>query len=85
MNLHCNKIELYQTPTYITYMCTEPFDDDLSDLDFAVAALRQYLIWIKYGILNNVSRDVRESYAEHITNVQKLIDDPPKNLEVYIS
>lgn len=83
MNLHCNKIELQQTPTYITYMCTEPFSDDLSDLDFAVAALKQYITWVKYKVSDYIP--IEGFYTEHIIAVQKLIDDPPEDLEVYIT
>lgn len=38
INLHCNKIDLWQTPTYITYMCLET-----STLK---SALKAYLYWI---------------------------------------
>jgi hypothetical protein len=84
MNLYCNKVELIQTPTYITYMCTAPFDDSLSDVDFAVAALKQYLIWIRYGISYDVPNGTKKQYTDHITAVQALINNPPENLEVHI-
>ena len=79
MNLKCNKIELYQTPTYITYMCTEPFDDDMSDVDFAVAALKQYLIWFNYACSHTLDA------PGHALEVRNLINNPPKNLEVWIA
>ena len=48
MNLHCNRIRLWQTPTWITHMCTM---NDQGKWSFslkgveAIGALHRYLEW----------------------------------------
>jgi IS30 family transposase len=57
-------------------MCVYPFVDEEDDVEYAVKALTQYLIWLK-------SYDISDVNQEHINEIQALINNPPKNLEVY--
>ena len=49
MNLYCNNIDLWQTPTYITYMSLMGPDYPLQEVtgSEAVRALRCYLEWVR--------------------------------------
>jgi hypothetical protein len=80
INLHCNKIRLWQTPTHITYMCLVPEDP--------VTALKMYTIWVESttsGVWENLDALMlaRDNVHSHIDEVNKIINDPPKDLEVY--
>lgn len=46
MNLHCEEMDLWQTPTHITYMCF--YDNiDLKKQALWIDARSRYAIWIK--------------------------------------
>ena len=56
MNLHCNKIDLWQTPTHITYMCMINNDGKIEyELTGkkALRALYIYIEWVK-GLCDGV-------------------------------
>lgn len=82
MNLHCNKIELWQTPTYITYMCLET--------ETPKAALEAYLHWSDSQVIKiarndeeyQIMKDQRERAMEHRKEVESVLDDA--SLEVYV-
>ena len=69
MNLHCEEVELWQTPTYITYMCYSDNDGGLQGI------LNRYCLWVK-GTLDGVYDDVtildekRNAVVEHITELK---------------
>jgi hypothetical protein len=80
MNLHCNKIDLWQTPTHITYMCLVPEDP--------VLALKMYTIWVESttsGVWESSDALMlaRDNVHSHIDEVNKIINNPPEDLEVY--
>lgn len=91
MNLHCNMIELWQTPTYITYMCMT-FDDGEPKTrvngNQAKEALQRYIHWIKrpLGGAWNV-REVRshnDAVRFHLEEIQKVGTENSYKLAVYI-
>ena len=49
MNLHCNQLDLWQTPTWITYMCTmlpNGYVGNNLEGDDAKRALHMYTEWV---------------------------------------
>lgn len=83
MNLHCDEMDLWQTPTYITDMCMS-FDNN-GDPDGGMDGVRKrYLIWVR-SRLNGVWRDNEEyeiekmNVDEHCKQVMSL-----NNPEFYI-
>lgn len=91
MNLHCNQIELRQTPTQITYMCmVQPDGSVSSELTGKKAkhALHIYSEWVKGG-LNGVWKDLedlklaRVLVNEEMVKINKVLESKTK-LKVYI-
>lgn len=80
MNLTCNKIGLWQTPTYITYMCLETSSHK--------AALKAYCHWVRDQNINAMRTKEEVAFAnerrltinEHIKEVESVMDMP--DLEV---
>jgi len=58
MNLHCDGIDLWQTPTYITYMCMS-FDRDGNPDGGMEGVRKRYLIWVR-SHLDGVWRDEKQ-------------------------
>lgn len=56
MNLCCDEMDLWQTPSYITYMCYSEEDGGWEGIK------RRYITWVK-SHSNGVWR--KEQYAEH--------------------
>ena len=91
MNLHCNRMELRQTPTYITYMCMVQPDgsipDEVAGLK-AKHALQIYSQWIRSSI-NGPWYDVeslsaaRAWLSEELGHLQEVLKSR-KKLVVYI-
>jgi hypothetical protein len=53
MNLHCKEVDLWQTPTHITYMC-------YSDNDGGWEGIRyRYIAWVK-GHLDGAWKDLED-------------------------
>jgi hypothetical protein len=67
LNLHCNKIELWQTPTYISVICLTSDDGYKDELKGAKAksALTRYCKWAELTFNG-------EKVKEHIHKVQSL-------------
>lgn len=87
MNLHCEEMELRQTPTYITYMCAYVGHDKdgmyVQDKDWKAIRFR-YIEWVKSG-LNGVWEDpddyeyAKKEIAEHVEKLMKF-----KKLNFYV-
>ena len=78
MNLHCDEMDLWQTPTYITYMSMSL--DNNGNPDGGMEGVRKrYLMWVK-SRLNGVWRDQEEyeiekmNVEEHCAQVMALED-----------
>lgn len=93
INLHCNKVNLWQTPTYITYMClmtTKGVEDAAGER--AVQALKCYVEWAGSLLPHSVYRsgseeeqennEFRELLTEHIAKINSAIEQQ-ETLEVY--
>lgn len=97
MNLHWDKLELCQTPTWVTNMCM--IDSNEPDKRFLVRtgiearrALYCYLIWCSSTGPKIASTDeeyrqmseFRDAYEEHRRDVLRMIEVTPiDDLEVY--
>lgn len=76
MNLTCNKMDLWQTPTYITYMCLETSSPK--------AALKAYCHWVRDQNIQVMRTQEEIDYAnerrltinEHIKEVEEVMDMP---------
>ena len=64
MNLHCEEVELYQTPTFITYLCyysnllerTKGDDKDIAE---------KYILWLNsYGNRTQDWEDIDEQIKQ---------------------
>lgn len=81
MNLHCNKIDLWQTPTYITHMCLETSSPK--------SALKAYCHWVRDQNISvmktqediDYANSQRELINYHIAEVEAVMDE--EGLEVY--
>lgn len=73
INLHCNKINLRQTPTKITYECIEGLESPISGRK-ANTALTRYITWIKsLRDSYKMSDEDFEGYQEHINQVHEIM------------
>ena len=92
MNLICNHLELWQTPTEITYMCLMESDGRRQELKgkAAIRALRIYMQWVQStGIriartpeeITQMDRQ-RVQINSHLSEVMVVVKNPPKNLVV---
>ena len=92
MNLHCNKVDLWQTPTHISYMCTMNEEGARYEVTGKEAkrALFSYIEWVKSTLngvystpeeIQNYERH-KESVQYHIEEVTSVLDAP--DLEVSI-
>ena len=92
MNLHCNNVDLWQTPTYITWMCMA--EKDGYSMEFkgvkAKRALQAYIQWVM-GINGSFCGNEEEyqihladikADREHCDSVRKAIES--KGLVVYV-
>lgn len=97
MNLKCNQIELWQTPTHISYMCmiTDSngglFSCTLRGKKAAIA-LSRYKQWVKTyceGSYTDSEKDLyeskRSSMLEHIKKIDNVIKCCNRKLEVCLS
>lgn len=93
INLHCNKVKLWQTPTYITYMCLmTPKGADYATGAEAVRALKCYVEWAGSLLPHSAYRsgseeeqennEFRELLTEHIAEINSAIEQQ-ETLEVY--
>lgn len=68
MNLHCKELDLWQTPTHITYMCMSL--DKKGNPDGGMEGVRKrYLYWVR-SHTNGVWK-VPEQYEEMKSNVKE--------------
>jgi len=79
MNLHCKQLELWQTPTHITYMCVMQDDGKISSNlkgKKARRALYMYRQWVR-SCINGVwdDEEERKSHEEFLNNHVKRIND----------
>ena len=80
LNLHCNHLEMWQTPTFITNMCLLHDDPILS--------IKAYKIWVKHQ-LDRVWDDqeehnyMKELVKDHCKAIDNIINNPPNDLKVY--
>lgn len=93
MNLHCNKMDLWQTPTYITHLCL--MDHDGIHLEVkgkaAARALRCYFEWVKSLRPHSVitTKEQEEENNDHDEMCRELEQEiihlvkNPRGLEVY--
>jgi hypothetical protein len=56
VNLHCKQLDLYQTPTYITYMCYSNNDGGWRGIKY------RYKEWVKGHLY--IREDVKEVQAQ---------------------
>jgi hypothetical protein len=93
MNLHCNQVELWQTPTYVTHMCLMNKDGIAADAtgDEAVRALRCYLEWARTLLPYSVAKtaehqkaneDFHATFKKHSAEVTAVFGK--EGLEVYL-
>ena len=73
MNLHCNRLKLWQTPTHITRMCLLCSDP--------VSQLKAYRYWVLShmdGVYNSEEewKSKNEVVMAHCKEVDKLIENP---------
>ena len=62
MNLHCEEVDLWQTPTHITYMCFSNGDGGWQGI------LYRYTQWVK-SCANGVYKSTQEAdYAQQAVN-----------------
>jgi len=79
MNLHCDEVALWQTPTHVTYMCYSNGDGGWKGI------LYRYSEWVK-GTLNGSWKstedlnDAKEAVANHLAQF-----NGKKELTFYIS
>lgn len=91
MNLHCKQVELWQTPTKITYMCMTFAKGKVTSVKGkrAAAALKRYLWWaclmdlVWTGTKEELREEVRIRRV-HEKEVLQAIKDNPRRLEVFI-
>ena len=82
MNLKCNKLELWQTPTHISYMCLSNYDGGVAGVAY------RYKQWVLYH-LNGVwesQRDLegmRSLVKAHLEDLDKAIKT--KNVSFYVT
>ena len=78
MNLQCEEIELWQTPTYITYMCYSEEDGGWQGIRY------RYIEWVKSrldGVWNDEQelKNMKELISSHIIEIMSF-----KELHFYI-
>lgn len=84
MNLYCNELDLWQTPTHITYMCMEADDP--------VTRLRMYSHWVASQSNGVWTEDqmaeynaLRANIKAHIAEINDLIaTTPARKIEVHM-
>jgi len=79
MNLYCEEVELWQTPTYITYMCYSNNDGGFQGIRY------RYTQWVKShlnGVWDDVEdyTDTKERIKEHLEKLNSY-----KKLRFYVS
>jgi thiaminase len=92
MNLHCNKLDLWQTPTQITYMClVQPDNEIASNVAGKKArhALAIYRKWVEYNQTNIINwqneydcANYKKCVEEHLTAIDKIAK--AKDLELWV-
>ena len=70
MNLHCEEVNLIQTPTFITYMCFSNADGGWQGIKY------RYIQWLKYEcqLAFNRSRGSIDNYEyvkEHVEELNR--------------
>ena len=81
MNLLCNHLELWQTPTFITNMC-RLHDDPV----WSLMAYRHWVVSQLDGVWENREKEyenLERCIKDHCTELDEIIENPPKDLEVY--
>jgi hypothetical protein len=79
MNLTCEGVELWQTPTYITWMCLS-YDPSTGLPDGGHEGVRRrYIMWVESstdGVWNdaNALDRQRRSVAEHLKIVKSIVE-----------
>lgn len=75
MNLHCQEVELWQTPTHITKMCIETVTEDGKIIeDNWKSILHKYTLWAQ-STLDGVysteeeAKEAHEHLEEHIKDL----------------
>lgn len=83
MNLHCNKVDLWQTPTWVTYLCMS-LDDEGNPDGGMEGVRRRYIMWVK-STLNGVWNST-EDFEGHRASVEDHLRElnSHKDLEFYI-
>lgn len=72
MNLHCEEVELWQTPTWVTYICYSNGDGGWKGI------LYRYEQWVK-GRLNGVWKkdyeytDMKQTIDEHLAIINNAV------------
>ena len=85
MNLHCREVELWQTPTFITYMCFEKVNNKGKIVeDNWSSILHRYILWLKQTLNGEYKdkfheREKAKAVAKHIEELRKY-----KKLHFYI-
>lgn len=91
MNLMCDELELYQTPTHITYMCLVNKSGLVRPKvtgNKAKRALQMYLRWVQ-STIDGVWEDAgalqsaRDALDDHVAEVEDTIIGKGKDLVVY--
>lgn len=77
MNLSCKECRLWQTPTYITYMCYTTVKKGKVIADDWEAILNRYIIWLEHQ-LDGVYKNKKE-----LLEKQEIIDDHIKELKSF--
>lgn len=73
MNLHCEEMDLWQTPGFITYMCYSSDDDTWQGI------LGRYKIWVKShtdGVWPDLQdyENMKENVRDHIATLDAVVE-----------
>lgn len=90
MNLNCNRCNLFQTPTHITYMCMTCDDGEIHfELNGkkAIAPLMRYIQYYKDCCLSSgkISKDDEEYMTDRIAEIMKVCKKKDGELKVWVS
>lgn len=77
MNLYCDEIELYQTPTYITYMCLSYNKRGRPDGGWK-GVLKRYKVWVCNRVNSWPTQEDYDEWQRNIDTHLKAVDEAVK-------
>jgi hypothetical protein len=87
------EVDLYQTPTYVTYMClvNEMGEVESRESDEAIAGLVTYFKWVRASVLSPYSPADEDEKQENIAKVNAHIQNigllmaSSKSIKIYLT